>query len=127
MAGLPNELVEPFLRHIGYNGTHNLPESVLHMRPDCFLAIVVAGVWRLEHEDEFVACSRFILNDVISHSNSLVSCVIIQNNVRQLRLLKHFFADLRSQLLQKPDQIVLVRRRGQIEDWLRGLVPNSTK
>ena len=127
MAGLPNELVEPFLRHIGYNGAHNLPESVLHMRPDCFLAIVVAGVWRLEHKDEFVACSPFIFNNMVSDGDSFVSCVIVQNDVRQLRLLKHFLADLRTQLLQKPYEIMLVRRLGQIEDWLRGLVPNSTK
>ena len=48
MAGLPNQLVELLLRHICDLLGHDLPESVLDMGPHGLLAIVVAGVRRLE-------------------------------------------------------------------------------
>ena len=109
MAGLPNQLVELLLRHICDLLRHYLPESILDMGPHGLLAIVVAGVRRLEKQHESVARISLVFVNEIFDRLSFVSCMVIQHNIGQLRELKVLLTDLPTQLLQKCYQIVLVR------------------
>ncbi len=58
------------------------------MRLDSLLAVVVAGVGRLEHQHETVASFSFVLGDKILDRLGLVRRVIVQNNVCLLGLQK---------------------------------------
>ncbi len=86
MAGLPNEQIEGMLWQICRDGTQHLPETALHMRPDCLLAVVVAGVGRLEHQHEPVASFSFVFSDKILDRLGLVHRMIVRNNVFLLGL-----------------------------------------
>ncbi len=51
------------------------------MRPDSLLAVVVAGVKRLEHQDESVAGFSYVLIDEILYRLGLVRLMIVQDEM----------------------------------------------
>ena len=86
MAGVNNELLELLLRYVSHHLAHGLPKSPLDVRPHSLLAIVVARVGRLEYQDESVPTEPLVIVDVSLASGGLVSCMIVENNVRSLGL-----------------------------------------
>ena len=86
MLGLPHEQIKCILRQICCGQAHDLPEPALHVRPDSLLAVVVAGVGRLEHQHEPVASFSFVLSNIILDRLGLVRRVIVQYNMCLLGL-----------------------------------------
>ena len=68
-----------------------------------------------------------VVVDVSLDSGGLVSCMIVENNVRPLGLRQIFILQTVPYYLEESDHVVLVRGLCKEEDWFGGLVPDSSE
>ena len=68
-----------------------------------------------------------VVVDVSLDSDGLVSCMVVENDVRPLGLRQIFSLQTVPYHFEEVDHVVLVRGLRKEEDWFGGLVPDSSE